>query len=71
MVRFVFSGMEVDLGATWADILGPDTTNGTRGWRIDDVAISGLVDAPMVLVPDTRGPLTSACPVDPPVSASG
>jgi hypothetical protein len=70
-LRFVFSGMEVDLGATWADILGPDTTNATRGWRVDDVAISGLVDAPMMLVPDTRGPFTSACPVDPDPGTAG
>jgi hypothetical protein len=53
-LRFVFTGTEVFPGVLWADLFGNRLGNGTRGWNLDDVAVSGLVDTPLVLIPDTR-----------------
>jgi hypothetical protein len=64
-VRFVMAGMAYQRGNTWAGIFGSFLGNGTRGWLLDDVAVSGLVDAPVYLVPDTRTLTSNECPVDP------
>ncbi|MFQ5670300.1 MAG: S8 family serine peptidase [Acidobacteriota bacterium] len=67
-VRFVLSAIELagPIGFTWADFFGGIGGDGLRGWRIDDVAMSGLVDAPLKLVPDTDvAPAPGdGCPVD-------
>lgn len=64
-IRFTFSDLELALGFTWADFFGNSVGNGVRGWRMDDVAVSGLVDAPLVLIPDPRTPGANDCPIDP------
>jgi hypothetical protein len=64
-VRFVLTDIDIAPTLTWADLFGNRLGNATRGWRIDDVAVSGVVDAPIVLAVDTRVPGASTCPVDP------
>jgi hypothetical protein len=64
-VRFVWSDLELVPGLTWSDFFGNSLGNATRGWRMDDIALSGLVDAPLVLIPDARTPGADACPIDP------
>jgi hypothetical protein len=62
-VRFVFTGVDLFPGLTWAELFGNRLGNGTRGWNIDDVAVSGLLDAPVVLIPDARPtPPADDCP---------
>ncbi|MFQ5767817.1 MAG: hypothetical protein ACE5ID_07525, partial [Acidobacteriota bacterium] len=66
IVRFVMSDIDIAPGLLWIDIFGNALGNAFRGWILDDVAVSGLVDAPLTLVNDPRSvPLTNACPVDP------
>jgi hypothetical protein len=64
-IRYTWSDLDLARGATWADFFGNSVGNGVRGWRMDDIAVSGLVDAPLVLVPDPRTPGANDCPVDP------
>ncbi|MFQ5718176.1 MAG: S8 family serine peptidase [Acidobacteriota bacterium] len=60
-LRFVQTDIDIGVGFTWADLFGNGLGNATRGWRIDDVAVSGLLDAPAHLIPDRRTPPASAC----------
>jgi hypothetical protein len=64
-IRFTFSDIEIGLGANWANVFGNALGNATRGWIMDDIAVSGLVDAPLVLIPDARTPGADDCPIDP------
>jgi hypothetical protein len=64
-IRFTFSDIEIGLGASWADVFGNALGNATRGWRMDDIAVAGLTDAPLVLIPDPRTPGADDCPIDP------
>jgi hypothetical protein len=64
-LRFAMTDIDLALGATWVQAFGTVLGNSTRGWRLDDVAISGVTDQPILLVPDPRTPAPPACPVDP------
>jgi hypothetical protein len=67
-VRFVLTDIDITPGLSWPDVFGNALGNATRGWRFDDVAVSGLVDAPIVLAVDGRFPggvPGDACPIDP------
>ncbi len=67
-IRFVFTDIDISSGITWSVLFGNRLGNATRGWRIDDVAVSGLVQSPLTLLVDGR-PLSpapaTACPTDP------
>jgi hypothetical protein len=45
-----------ELGGTWEDL---DTDD---GWWIDDLRITGAIQTPITLNPDTKAPLGGACP---------
>jgi hypothetical protein len=66
-IRFVLTDLDFGWfnGYAWADIFSGPLGNCVRGWRLDDVAVSGLVDQPLTLVPDPRVPPSGDCPVDP------
>lgn len=38
-IRLLASGLEMQLGRTWADIFGNSLGNATRGWLIDDFSV--------------------------------
>jgi len=64
-LRFVFTGIDISVNARWDNLFGNSLGNATRGWNIDDVAVSGLVSSPLTLVADGRNVGPGACPVDP------
>ncbi|HUD70906.1 MAG TPA: hypothetical protein VMQ62_02990, partial [Dongiaceae bacterium] len=45
-----------ELGGTWEDL---DTDD---GWWIDDIRITGVIQTPIALNPDTKAPLAGTCP---------
>jgi thrombospondin type 3 repeat protein/subtilase family protein len=45
-----------ELGGTWADL---DTDD---GWWIDDIRLTGAIQTPINLNPDTKAPLAGTCP---------
>jgi hypothetical protein len=58
--------IDITPGLIWPDLFGNGLGNAVRGWRADDFAMSGLVDAPIILVVDSRGVVNpDACPIDP------
>ncbi|MFQ5766990.1 MAG: hypothetical protein ACE5ID_03285, partial [Acidobacteriota bacterium] len=72
IVRFMLTDIEVAPDLLWIDIFANVLGNAFRGWIMDDVAVSGLVDAPLGLVNDSRpAPAGNACPVDPDLSTPG
>jgi hypothetical protein len=64
-VRFVLEDLDFIVGLPWTAAFGNRLGNAFRGWRIDDIAMSGLVDTPLQLGVDARTPGVPACPVDP------
>jgi hypothetical protein len=64
-VRFVQTDLDLSVGAHWANFFGNALGNATRGWRIDDICVSGLVAIPLILGVDEKEDAVSACPVDP------
>jgi hypothetical protein len=66
-VRYTWSDIDIGPGFTWADLFGNALGNATRGWIFDDMAVSGVVDAPIALAVDARSfpsPF-NACPTNP------
>jgi hypothetical protein len=67
-VRLTWTDIDIQPGLSWPDVFGNGLGNATRGWRADDFAMSGLVDAPIVLAVDGRFPggvPGDDCPIDP------
>lgn len=67
-LRMVWTDIDISPGLSWPDVFGNALGNATRGWRADDFAVAGLVDAPIVLAVDGRFPggvPGDACPIDP------
>ena len=66
-VRLLFSGLELNgpTGNRWAQFFGNQLGNGVRGWMVDDFVVKGLITAPAELLPDSKTPPSSSCPVDP------
>jgi hypothetical protein len=65
-IRMVMTDIDITPGLIWPDLFGNGLGNATRGWRADDFAMSGLVDAPIILQVDARGVVNpDACPIDP------
>jgi hypothetical protein len=65
-VRLAWTDIDIGVGLIWQDVFGNSLGNAFRGWRADDFAVSGLVDAPIVLAVDGRFPggvPGDACPV--------
>jgi hypothetical protein len=65
-VRYAWTDIDIGPGFIWSDLFGNALGNAVRGWIFDDMAVSGLVDAPIVLAVDSRtNPTVTDCPIDP------